>query len=732
MGKRILYTLILGIVSIGTYSQALIYRDKNQPVENRVEDLISRMTLEEKILQLNQYTFGLNPNPNNIGKEVKDLPSGIGALIFFSSSPELRNEVQRKAIESSRLGIPILFGFDIIHGMRTVYPIPLGQACSFNPMLAKEASGIAAKEAKLSGVDWTFSPMVDVARDPRWGRVAEGYGEDPYMNSVFGVASVKGYQGESLSGKYSIAACVKHYVGYGESEGGRDYRYTDISSQALWETYLPPYESCIKAGAATVMSAFNDLNGCPATANHYLLTEVLRDKWNFGGFVVSDWNAVEQLLNQGVVADRKDAALKAFTAGLDMDMRDGVYLENMQTLIDEGKLSMVQIDNSVRRILRIKFQLGLFDSPYTPLTKEKDRYLTDSSLDTALRLAEESIVLLKNENGVLPVKSEVKNIALIGPLAKDQSNLLGSWSFHGNADDVISIYDGLKNGIGKNVKLKYSQGCALEGDDVSMFEDAYNVAKQSDMVILCLGEDKKWSGENASRSTIALPEIQEKLLLKIKETGKPIVLVLSSGRPLELVRMEPMADAILEIWQPGVTGGKALANILTGKTNPSGRLAVTFPLTTGQIPTYYNMRQSARPFQKMGDYQDIPTEPLYWFGHGLSYTEFKYSKPIISTVKAGKGDKIVAEVTVTNTGGCAGKETVLWYISDPVSSISRPVKELKFFEKQELKAGESKVFRFEIEPFRDLGYVNSNGERFIETGEYYIHVGDYKLKLEII
>lgn len=722
----------MGVVSIGSYSQTLIYRDKNQSVENRVEDLISRMTLEEKVLQLSQYTFGENPNPNNIGKEVETLPAGIGSLIFFSSKPELRNEIQRKAIESSRLGIPILFGFDIIHGMRTVYPIPLGQACSFNPVMVEMSCRIAAKEAKMSGVDWTFSPMIDVARDPRWGRVAEGYGEDPYMNAVFGVASVKGYQGNELLSDYSIAACLKHFAGYGESEGGRDYRYTDISSQALWETYLPPYESCIKAGAATVMSAFNDINGCPATANRYLLTDILKNKWGHDGFVVSDWNAVEQLINQGVAADRKEAAYKAFAAGLDMDMRDGAYIEYMEDLIKEGKISMTQIDNSVKRVLRLKFRLGLFDKPYTDITKENKRYLDDNDIETALKMAEESFVLLKNENNILPIKKDVKNIALIGPLAKDQSNLLGSWSFHGKSDDVISIYDGLKESVGSKVKLTYSQGCALEGKNVSLFDEAYNVAKQADMVILCLGEDKKWSGENASRSTIALPKIQEELLFKLKETGKPIVLILSNGRPLELVRIEPLVDAIVEIWQPGITGGQALANILTGKTNPSGKLAITFPLTTGQIPTYYNMRQSARPFLKMGDYQDILTEPLYWFGHGLSYTKFEYSKPVLSSVKAGKDDKIVAEVTVTNTGDRDGKETVLWYVSDPVSSISRPIKELRYFEKQELKAGESKVFRFEIEPLRDLGYINSNGERFIETGDYYIQVGDYKMKLQII
>ena len=729
MKKIALCSFILGMASTTMYSQTLIYKDNKQPIENRVEDLLSRMTLEEKIFQLNQYSFGENPNPNNIGKDVEKLPSDIGSLIYFSSNPKLRNEIQRKAIETSRLGIPILFGFDIIHGMRTVYPISLAQACSFNPNMVEQACRIAAKEAKLSGLDWTFSPMIDVSRDPRWGRVSESYGEDPYLNSVFGVASVMGYQGKDLSDKYSIAACLKHFVGYGKSEGGRDYRYTNISDQSLWETYLPPFENCIKAGAATVMSAFNDINGCPATANHYLLTEVLKEQWKHDGFVVSDWNAVIQLMKQGVASDKKEASYKAFTSGVDMDMCDRAYLKHLKELVKENKISLEQIDNSVRRIVRLKFRLGLFDKPYTSIVSEEKRVLNHDDIEQVLKLTEESIVLLKNENNALPLLKDVKNIALIGPMAKDKSNLLGSWSSHGKADDVTSIYEALEKAIGKQVNLTYSKGSALDGEDYSSFDEAYNLAKQADKIILCLGEDKKWSGENASRSTIALPKIQEELLVKIKEAGKPIILVLSNGRPLELVRVEPLVDAIVEMWQPGVTGGKALANILTGKTNPSGKLAITFPLTTGQIPTYYGMRQPAR---KMGDYQDIPTEPLYWFGHGLSYTSFEYSAPTLSLTKAQKGQKIIAEVIVSNKGKYAGKETVLWYVTDPVCSISRPMKELRYFEKQELKPGESKVFRFEIEPLRDLGYINSRGERFVETGEYYIHVGNHKLKIEII
>ena len=705
-------------------SQKPVYKDAGQPVETRVKDLLNRMTLHEKVLQLNQYTFGENDNPNNIGTEVKNLPAEIGSLIYLHTDPKLRNRIQRKAMEESRLGIPILFGFDVIHGLRTVYPISLAQACSFNPDLVTQACGMAAKESVLSGIDWTFSPMIDVARDPRWGRISECYGEDPYLNTVFGVASVKGYQGEKLSDPYSIAACLKHYVGYGVSEGGRDYRYTDISSQALWETYLPPYEACVKAGAATLMSSFNDISGVPATSNHYILTEILKNKWRHDGFVVSDWNAIEQLIYQGVAKDRKEAAYKAFHAGVEMDMRDNVYYEYLEQLVAEKKIEMSQIDDAVARILRVKFRLGLFDEPYTKELTEQERYLQKEDIALAARLAEESMVLLKNEKNLLPLSSTVKRVALIVPMVKDRSDLLGAWAFKGQAEDVETIYEGMQKEFGDKVRLDYEQGCALDGNDESGFSAALKTAEASDVVVVCLGESKQWSGENASRSTIALPDIQEKLLLHLKQANKPIVLVLS--------RLEPQVEAIIEMWQPGVAGGTPLAGILSGRVNPSGKLSVTFPLSTGQIPIYYNMRQSARPFDAMGDYQDIPTEPLYPFGYGLSYTTFTYSDAKLSSLKIKKNQKITAEVTVTNAGKVEGKETVLWYVSDPFCSISRPMKELKFFEKQSLKVGESRVFRFEIDPMRDLSYTDATGKRFLEAGEFIVSVGARKLTFEVV
>ncbi|MDA3868202.1 MAG: glycoside hydrolase family 3 C-terminal domain-containing protein [Salinivirgaceae bacterium] len=709
-----------------------LYKDKNAPVEDRISDLVQRMTFDEKVLQLNQYLAGENTNVNNIGESTKDMPAGIGSLIYFNSDPEVRNLIQKKAMEESRLGIPILFGFDVIHGYRTIYPISLGVAASWNPELLKKACGVAAKEACLSGIDWTFSPMIDVASDPRWGRVAEGYGEDSYTNSVFGVAAVKGYQGESLSDPYSIAACLKHYIGYGRSEGGRDYRYSDISRQSLWETYMPPYHACVKAGAATLMSGFNDISGVPATANHYTLTEVLKKQWQHDGFVVSDWEAVDQLIAQGVAKDRKEAGLKAFKAGVEMDMKDNIYLENFKQLVDEDKLSISEIDDAVSRILRVKFRLGLFDEPYTKVVPESARYLQPQDKKVAEQLVEESIVLLKNEASTLPFSASVKKVALIGPMAKDKENLIGAWPAKGDCKDVESISEGFEKEFGTRIKVSYALGCDFEGDDESGFSEAISIAKKSDIVVVCIGEKNGWSGENATRSTIALPTIQEQLVVNLKKAGKPIVLVLTNGRPLELVRLEPLVDAIVELWQPGVAGGSPLAGILSGRVNPSAKLAITFPLTTGQIPTYYNMRQCARPFSKMGDYQDISTEPLYWFGHGLSYTTYQYGTAKLSASQITREQKLTVDVTVSNTGKMDGKETVLWYISDPACSISRPIKELKFFEKKEIKAGEKTVYTFEIDPLKDLSYPDETGKYFLEQGDFYVHVGDQKLKFELI
>ena len=707
-----------------------LYKNPSVPVDMRVNDLLSRMTLEEKIYQLNQYTLGRNNNVNNIGEAVKNIPAEIGSLIYFETTPDLRNSVQKKAVKESRLGIPILFGYDVIHGFRTIYPISLGQAASWNPELVEDACGVAAQEAFTSGVNWTFSPMVDVARDGRWGRVSEGYGEDPYVNGVFAAASVRGYQGDTLSAKNKVAACLKHYVGYGASEAGRDYVPTEISRQTLWDTYLPPFEAGIKAGAATVMSAFNNISGIPASANYYTLTEILKKRWKHRGFVVSDWDAVKQLITQGLAANEKEAAWYAFSAGLEMDMTDNCYQKHLGKLVKEGKVSMAAIDDAVGRILRLKFELGLFENPYTEVLPDNSRFLLPSSLDVAEQLAQESMVLLKNDKGVLPLKKEQK-IAFIGPMANNRLHLLGSWSAHGDEKDVISILDGVKKEKGFLAKnILFAEGCGFDGNDQSGFAEAFGVAEQADIIIVCLGEKKTWSGENASRSVISLPQIQEELLENLKKTGKPLVVLLSSGRPLDLSRIEPLADAMLEIWQPGVTAGTAVAGILSGRYNPSGKLPITFPYTTGQIPIYYNQRKSGRTHQ--GKYQDIPSEPLYSFGHGLSYTKLEYGALKLSSDKVRRGDTLRAEIEVKNTGDYDAKETLLWFISDPFSSITRPVKELKYFEKKEIPIGESRIFTFDVDLERDFGFVNEDGKRFLENGIFYIIVKDQKVKVELV
>ena len=729
--------LILGLCLLGvTHSLSSkdkksipLYKDAKAPIEKRIDDLISRMTLEEKILQLNQYTLGRNNNVNNVGEEVKKVPSEIGSLIYFDINPELRNSMQKKAMEESRLGIPIIFGYDAIHGFRTIYPISLGQACSWNPGLVEQACAVSAQEARMSGVDWTFSPMIDVARDPRWGRVAEGYGEDPYTNGVFAAASVRGYQGDDMSAENRMAACLKHYVGYGASEAGRDYVYTEISAQTLWDTYLLPYEMGVKAGAVTLMSSFNDISGVPGSANPYIMTEILKKRWKHDGFIVSDWGAVEQLKNQGLAATKKDAARYAFNAGLEMDMMSHAYDRHLKELVEEGKVTMAQVDESVRRVLRVKFRLGLFERPYTPVTNEKDRFFRPQSMAVAAQLAAESMVLLKNDNQILPLTNK-KKIAVVGPMAKNGWDLLGSWCGHGKDTDVEMLYDGLTAEFGGDAELRYAMGCKPQGNDRSGFAGALDVARWSDVVIVCLGEMLTWSGENASRSTIALPQIQEELVKELKEAGKPVILVLSNGRPLELNRMEPLCDAILEIWQPGINGARSMAGILSGRINPSGKLAMTFPYSTGQIPIYYNRRKSGRGHQ--GFYKDITSDPLYPFGHGLSYTEFKYGTVTPSATKVKRGDKLSAEVTVTNTSSRDGAETVHWFISDPYCSITRPVKELKHFEKQLIKAGETKTFRFDIDLERDFGFVNEDGKRFLEAGEYHILVQGQTVKIELI
>lgn len=704
------------------------YRDASAPVDARVEDLLSQMTLHEKVMQLNQYTLGRNDNVNNIGEAVKNIPSEIGSLIYFDTDPELRNAMQKRAVEQSRLGIPILFGYDDIHGFKTLYQISLGQACSWNPELVEKMCAHSAREARRSGVDWTFSPMIDVARDPRWGRVAEGYGEDPYVNGVFGAATVRGYQGAGLTSQDAVASCLKHFVGYGASEAGRDYVYTEISRPTLWNVYLYPYKMGVDAGAVSLMSSFNDISGVPGSANHYTMTGVLRDRWGFDGLVVSDWDAVKQLINQGYSADLKEASAAALTAGVDIDMMSHGYDRYLEELVGEGKVPESVVDEAVRRVLRVKFRLGLFENPYTPESAPEERFFLPEAMQTASELAAESMVLLKND-GILPLKG-VKKLAVIGPLAKNGSDLRGNWRGHSEADEVEVFFDAIVREF-PDAEVRYAEGCEVEGKKADNINDIVELAKWSDAVVLCLGEKLNWSGENTSRTSIALPNGQQALLSMVSMAGKPVVVTLTNGRPLELCHIVPFAKAIVETWQPGCNGASALAGILSGRINPSGKLAITFPYVTGQIPIYYNRHKSGRRGTQ-GIYKDgMPTEPLYSFGHGLSYTTFEYGEPVVVGT-ASLDAPFTVEVSVSNTGSVDGKEAVLWYVSDPYCSVlTRPEKELKFFEKKMIRAGATEVFRFEVDPARDLGYLDGDGKYFVEPGEYHILVGDKDLKLNL-
>ena len=719
------------MVAFGCSSEkSPIYKDVSADIEARVNDLVNRMTLEEKILQLNQSVLGINTVENNFGEMVKDIPVEIGSLIYFNDHAEVRNAMQKKAMEESRLGIPILFGHDVIHGYRTTYPIPLALACSWNPELVRQASEVAAQEAYDCGVNWTFSPMVDVSRDPRWGRVMECFGEDPYTNAVFCEAVVKGYQGDDMSEKNRIAACLKHYVGYGASEAGRDYVPTEISDQTLWDTYLPPFEAGVKAGAATLMSAFHTISGIPASANHYILTEVLKEKWQHDGFVVSDWGAVEQLRYQGMAEDEKEATMLAFNAGIEMDMADRMYQKYLKELLEEGKVDMKLVDESVRRVLRVKFRLGLFEQPYVEEKPESEMYLLPKSLEIAEKAAAESMVLLKNENSVLPLE-DVGTIAVIGPVASDSTQHLGNWGARARAEDVVGIVQGMCEEYAGKSKILTAKGCDFEGEDKSGFAEAVRVAKASDVVVVCLGHKGSWSGENQSRSTIEIPKIQEELFSAVEATGKPVVVLVTTGRPVELPRIEKKADAILQTWHSGVRAGKAIAGLLSGRYNPSGKLAMTFPYSTGQIPVYYNRRHRARTGDQ-GLYKDITSEPMYPFAHGLSYSTFEYGKLTVSADKLKEGETISAEVTVKNASQRDGLETVHWFVKDPYSHITRPVKELKYFEKKLIKAGENVTFRFEINSLRDLGFVNREGKKYLDKGEYRIMVGDQSVSIYVI
>ncbi|MFZ5496470.1 MAG: glycoside hydrolase family 3 N-terminal domain-containing protein [Verrucomicrobiota bacterium] len=698
------------------------YRRADLPIEERIADLLGRMTPGEKLDQLHQCGLG-DTNPNNLAQRTDELRASYGSFIVGGPPETLlatRNAVQRRAVEESRLGIPALFAADVIHGYRAITPTPLAQACAWDPALVERACAQAAAEARAHGIDWTFAPMADHCVDPRWGRIAETFGESPHAASVFSAAAVRGFQGAQPGGPGSVAACLKHYVGYGASEGGRDYVYTEISPQALWERHLPPFEAGVRAGARSVMSAFNDLNGVPASANPDTLTEILRRRWGFTGVVVSDWAAVAQLVNQGFAADGTEAAQKALAAGVDIDMSSGLYRQHGADLLATGRLKQADVDEAVRRVLRLKFELGLFERPYAEANALTGTAPNATQLAFAEEFAARSMVLLKND-GVLPLTG-ARHIALVGPLAVAGGPLLGCWAQQGKWQETPSIADALRERLPAGVKLTVEAGCSIQGDPKDDLAPALAAARKADLTVLCVGEEGWMSGENASRTTLRLAGRQEELVRGVLAAGKPVVLVIVSGRPIDIHEFEPRLHAVVAAWGGGSRAGAALADILLGKRNPSGRLAVTWPRTAGQVPLYHNMRPRARTGTD-GEYKDFPTTPLYEFGHGLAYTTFSYSPLRLDRTEVGKDGRLTAEVTVTNTGPREGIETVFWFIRDPAASITRPLKELKHFEQAALAPGASRVFRFVIEPARDLAYPDADGRPVLEPGEIILTAG---------
>jgi beta-glucosidase len=700
--------------------------------EQQIDSLIARMTLEEKAGQLSQFSGGWNKASTNstVTAEQRAMvkEGKVGSFLNVFGS-EITRELQRIAVEESRMKIPLLYGFDVIHGFRTTFPIPLAEASSWDPAAVEKADRIAAIEAAAAGIDWTFAPMVDIARDPRWGRIAEGSGEDPYLGSAMARAHVKGFQGENGSADNPVLACAKHYAAYGGAEGGRDYNTVDISERSLRETYLPPFKAALDAGAATFMSSFNEIAGVPSTGNRMLLTDILRREWGFKGFVVSDWTSIPEMRAHGIAATEEEAGILAITAGTDMDMVGGVYLRYLPALVRKGKVSEQTVDEAVRRVLRAKFQLGLFDNPYRYCNADKERTLiyNDANRAVAREMARRSIVLLKNGKNVLPLKKAVRSIALIGPLADDHENPLGPWAQVGRASDVVTVLEGIKAVAAPSCKITYVRGCeVVDSLPERDFTKALTVAKSADVVIMVLGESSNMSGEAASRSNLDLPGYQEDLLKAVCAIGKPVVLVLMNGRPLTIPWAADHCDAIVESWFLGVQTGNAIADVLFGDYNPSGKLPVSFPRSVGQVPVYYNFKSTGRPTNSSNHYSskyiDAPNTPLFPFGYGLSYTTFSYKDLALSSKKIVTDGIVKVTVNVTNSGNRDGEEVVQMYIRDEVGSVTRPVKELRGFKKIALKAGETKKVEFALEP-NDLAMYNREMKWVVEPGSFKVFVG---------
>ena len=706
---------------------------QKKTIAQKVDSVLRLMTLEEKIGQMNQYNgdWAATGPITKEGDKQSQIRKGMVGSMLNVTGVEHTRELQEIAM-SSRLKIPLLFGQDIIHGYRTTFPIPLAEAASWDLPAIQSAAQIAAREAAAAGVHWTFAPMVDIARDPRWGRVMEGAGEDTYLGSCIARARVLGFQGKKLGDTDAIMACAKHFAAYGAAIGGRDYNSVDMSLRTLWEVYLPPFKAAEEAGAATFMNSFNDLNGIPATGNAYLQRDVLKGQWGFKGLVVSDWGSIGEMIPHGYAKDRYGAALEAVTAGCDMDMESRSYITQLANLVRDNKVSIALIDDAVRRILTKKFELGLFDDPFRFSNQQRaaQQWNNTDNLRTEQTMAEKSIVLLKNDHQLLPLSKNTKTIALIGPLIKSVRENLGFWSYDwpDDSDRVVSPYQGIKNKLGAGTNLLYAKGCDLTDTSRAGFAEAIEAAKQADVVIINVGEKRDMTGEAKSRSNIHLPGIQEELIKAIQAAGKPVIVMISAGRPLIFSWTADNVPAILYTWWLGTEAGNAMANVLFGDVNPSGKLPMSFPRAEGQIPIYYNHFSTGRPARNDQDvnyvsaYTDLPNDPRFPFGYGLSYTSFSYTDLTLSSPSFKPGGTLTATITLTNTGSSDGRETVQLYIRDMVGSVVRPVKELKGFQQVFLKAGESRKLSFTISA-EDLRFYNDKLEHIYEPGEFKMYIG---------
>ncbi len=730
MKKNFLYAMALAASLMGC-SQP---QDKNTEIENKVETLLHKMTLEEKLGQMNQLS------PWDFEDLAKRVRKGEVGSILNVVNPEEVNKIQKIAVEESRLGIPLIVSRDVIHGYKTIFPIPLGQAATFNPEVVKEGARVAAIEASADGIRWTFAPMIDVARDPRWGRIAESCGEDPYLNAVMGTAMIKGYQGDSLNDPTAIAACAKHFVAYGAAEGGRDYNSTFIPERVLRNVYLPPFKAAADAGCATFMTSFNDNNGVPSTANSFVLKDVLRKEWKYDGMVVTDWASALEMVNHGFCTDGKDAAEKSVNAGVDMEMVSETFIQNLKQSIAENKVSMETIDNAVRNILRLKFRLGLFDNPYV-VTPQTVKY-AEKHLQTAKTAAEQSVILLKNENQTLPFTDKIKTLAVIGPMADAPYEQMGTWVFDGEKEHTQTPLTAIKKMYGDKVKVLFKKGLEYSRDkNTAGIARAVSTARQADAVVVFVGEESILSGEAHSLANLNLQGAQSLLIKELAATGKPVVTIVMAGRQLAIADEVKVSDAMLYSFHPGTMGGPAIADILFGKVNPSGKTPVTFPRMSGQVPIYYAQHKTGRPANptemlideipvEAGQtsvgcrsfYLDAGNSPLFPFGYGLSYTTFEYSNLSLASDKLTAQDTLSISFTLKNTGKYDGTEVVQLYVQDKVGSVTRPVKELKRFQRVTLKAGESTQVSLNL-PVSELAFWGYDMNYTVEPGDFTLWVG---------